>query len=69
MAVKEFTIGVSKTINLGNFQSYRVEASVVWEVDYRTGIEYEQQVTAAQKELRDLLEATYKAQRKTATGA
>jgi len=68
MAVKEFTIGVSKTINLGNFQSYRVEASVVWEVEEPYGL-YEQQVTDAQKKLRDLLETTFKAQRKTATGA
>ena len=67
MATKEFTIGVSKTINLGNFQSYRVEASVVWEV--MESSTYDEQMADAQKELRDLLEATYKAQRKTATGA
>ena len=65
MAIKQFTIGVSKTINLGNFQSYRVEASVT--VDLDPNLTNRQQMDTAQQELRNLLEATYKAQRKTAT--
>jgi hypothetical protein len=71
MAIKEFTIGVSKTINLGNFQSYRVEASIVWEVKdtaIAAGLSYDEQTTAAQNDLRNLLEQTFKSQRKTATG-
>lgn len=57
--ITQFTIGFSRTINLGNFQSARVEASVtvaVGEGDLETAI------PAAQIELRKLLEETYRAQ-------
>lgn len=60
---KEFTIGFSRTINLGNFESCRVEATIT------TGLppdvkaeEYDRLLGAAQAELRRLLVETYKAQ-------
>ena len=67
MAIKQFTIGTSKTINLCNFGSHRVEASIVWEVTEDAG-EFvppiQEQMKMAQEELRALREKTYKAQRK-----
>ena len=64
--ITEFSIGCSKTINLGNFQSIRVEASMtVNPADEDTSGEgWDECVAAAQKILRDLLEQTYKAQLK-----
>ena len=64
MAIKQFTIGTSKTVNLGNFESHKVEASVVWEVETDKGLTLGDQTRLAQEELRLLLEQTYKAQRK-----
>ena len=63
MPISQFTIGSSRTINLGNFESLRVEASVTWEIPehYRKdadGINGEHM--AAQEQLRKLLEETYK---------
>jgi hypothetical protein len=66
--IKQFTIGCSKTINLGNFQSLRIEASVVVEVETNrvTGDPViDPRINAkAQEQLKLLLEETYKAQRK-----
>lgn len=62
--VTEFSVGVSKTINLGNFQSLRVEASVTVQMDPRETLA--DASAAAQDELRQLLEATYQAQYKQA---
>lgn len=62
--VTEFSIGVSKTINLGNFQSLRVESSVTVSMD--PGETLADASAAAQEELRQLLEQTYKAQYKHA---
>lgn len=57
--VKEFTIGCSRTVNLGNFESVRIEASIT----VITDIEYSQELTGdAQKELRKLMEDTYRHQ-------
>lgn len=63
--VKEFTIGFSRTINLGNFESARVEASVTVEVTAEMLAKGHQAVMdASQAELRQLLELTYRAQMK-----
>lgn len=58
--IKEFSISFSRTINLGNFASARVEASVTHIVS--EVCDYETEKNAAQKELRQLLEETYKYQ-------
>jgi hypothetical protein len=60
--IKEFSVGCSRTINLGNFESLRVEASVTIEVP-ETG-DLQSLKDAAQVELRALLEDTYRAQHK-----
>lgn len=60
--IKQFTIGFSRTINLGNFESARVEASVVLEVEPDHNLELLKD--AAQMQLRDLLERTWRAQYK-----
>jgi hypothetical protein len=60
--ITEFSIGCSKTINLGNFQSIRVEASVT--VAMEPAETLADASAAAQDELRQLLEQTYLAQYK-----
>lgn len=58
----QITIGVSKTINLGNYNSMKVEASLVVapdELDDLTVVKRQ-----AQLELRSLIEETWHAQRK-----
>jgi hypothetical protein len=60
--IKQFMVGCSKTINLGNFQSLRIEAQVF--VDVEEGDNWPVIKRAAQDELKVLLEETYKAQRK-----
>lgn len=57
--ITQFTVGTSRTINLGNFESLRIEASVTIVVG---DDDYEQTVKQAQAELRLLLEETYRAQ-------
>lgn len=58
--IKQFTIGCSKTINLGNFQSIRVEASVTVEVpENETREGYTGMTANAQAELGRLLAETY----------
>ena len=64
MRVTEFSIGCSKTINLGNFQSLRIEASVTVSVDAEDDLATA--TSNAQEELRRLLEQTYQAQYKHA---
>jgi hypothetical protein len=58
--IKEFSIGCSRTINLGNFESLRVEASVT--MDVSENVDLQSCKEAAQVELRALLEDTYRAQ-------
>lgn len=58
--ITEFSIGCSKTINLGNYQSIRIEASVTVQMDPKETLA--DASAAAQDELRQLLENTYKAQ-------
>lgn len=55
--VKQFTVGFSRTVNLGNFESARVEASVVVENDADV-----EAIEEAQTTLRRLLEKTWEAQ-------
>ena len=62
MKIKEFTIGAARTINLGNYESMRIEALV-------TGIKEDNESWEASKnlvqlELRKLLEETYLAQKR-----
>ena len=58
--ITQFTIGLSRTINLGNFESMRVEASVTIDLDEREN--FEDCKIGAQRELRKLLEETYRNQ-------
>ena len=60
--IKQFTIGASHTLNQGNFNSYRIEASLTIEVP--EGDDYEVLKDRGQTELRRLLEETFKAQRR-----
>lgn len=60
--ITEFRIGCSHTINLGDYNSIRVEASVT--VAVQDGEKVEDLKEGAQRELRALLEETYKAQRR-----
>lgn len=60
--VKEFTIGCSKTINQGNFNSLRVEFSVT--VAVMEGEDWQQLAAQAQVDLRNKLNETYRAQRR-----
>ena len=63
--ITEFRIGCSKTINLGNFQNIRVEATVtvaLVDKDRSTHGNWKIAEEGAQEELRRLLEQTYKAQ-------
>lgn len=59
MKIEQFTIGVSRTINLGNFESFRLEASVTVNPEPES---LELAKANAQVELRRLLEETYRAQ-------
>src|SRR5262249_6108074 len=64
LRVKEFHVGCSKTINLGHYNSLKVEASLTVAMDPDEDIE---QISArAQKELYRLLEETYQSQYKSA---
>jgi hypothetical protein len=60
--IKEFTIGASHTINLGNYESLKIEASIT--VTPNEGEITEQEKTEAQSDLRALLVATYNDQRR-----
>ena len=65
MAISEIRVGYSRTINLGNFESARVEASVT--VDIPAGADPSEFKQNAQVELRELLEETWKSQHKERT--
>ena len=58
--ITEFSVGASRTINLGNYESLRIEASVTVSMDAQDSLAAASD--AAQKELRKLLEQTYLAQ-------
>jgi len=59
--VKEFTVGVSHTVNLGNYESLHVEASVT--LDCEDG-DWETARMQAQEALKVLLEDSVKEQSK-----
>ena len=60
---KEFTVGFSRTINLGNFESCRVEASLTVSLPENVkAAEFDTLQKAAQVDLRNLWEDTYKRQ-------
>jgi hypothetical protein len=59
--MKEFTIGASHTINLGHYESLRVEASVTKSLNQGDDVLAEMQ--RAQSELRELLQSTFYQQR------
>lgn len=61
-SIIEFSVGCSRTINLGNYSSIKVEATVTVEV--HEGCDWGELKEKAQKELRALLEETYRAQYK-----
>ncbi|HEY2530301.1 MAG TPA: hypothetical protein VGJ20_20585 [Xanthobacteraceae bacterium] len=58
--ITQFSVGTSRTINLGNFESLRVEASIT--IDVAETDDMVQLRSQAQQMLRQLLEDTYNAQ-------
>ena len=60
MRIAQFTVATSRTINLGNFESLRVEGSVVVDLSEDDNIDFAR--SQAQKQLRQLLEDTYRYQ-------
>lgn len=58
--ITQFTVGCSRTINLGNFENVRVESSVT--VTLEDGQNLDRCKAMAQQELRKLLEETYRNQ-------
>ena len=64
--ITSFTIGASHTVNRGNYESTRIECSLVIEVP--AGDDYEVLKDKAQSELRRLLEETWRAQSNAGKG-
>jgi len=63
--ITQFAIGVSHTVNLGNFESMRIEASMTWEVGQNVDqFEFDEIKLRAQQELKKICRETYLAQRK-----
>lgn len=60
--IKEFTVGCSKTVNQGNFNSLRVEFSLT--IAVMEGEDWHELAAQAQVDLRDKLNETYRAQRR-----
>jgi hypothetical protein len=60
--ITQFVVGCSRTINIGNFESVRVEASVTTSVDEDSVKNLSEMEERAQDKLRTLLEETYKHQ-------
>lgn len=58
--ISQFTVGMSRTFNLGNFESLRIEGSIT--VDLNEGESLADAKAQAQQDLRTLMEQTYKAQ-------
>ena len=61
MPIKQFSIGFSRTINLGNYESARVEASVTIETEAGNDYCFDM-VDAAQGDLSHLLKETMRTQ-------
>jgi len=66
MKLSQFSIGFSRTVNLGNYESCKVEAHVTIDVGEQDSMM--ETYDAAQLELRQLLEETWKAQHKPRNG-
>jgi hypothetical protein len=60
--IREFTVGASKTVNMGNFNSLRVEASVTYTLE--EGQEFRDQYTICMHQLKSMLNDNYKIQLK-----
>lgn len=60
MQLTELRVGAARTINLGNYESIKIEASVTMEVDPEDDLL--ETKASMQVHLRGLLEDTYKAQ-------
>ena len=60
--ISQFSVGCSRTVNLGNFESLRIEAQVV--VPVNEGNDFAKLKDEAQTELRKLMEQTYREQHK-----
>jgi len=60
--ITEFRIGVAHTMNLGNYESMRIEASVTYSVEEGEDTSFLK--THAQQELKNLCRETYLAQRR-----
>ena len=60
--IKEFVLGCSKTVNLGNYNSIRVEASVT--VTVPEGDDFAALKAIAQEDIKIMIEETYTAQLK-----
>ena len=58
--IKEFKVGFSRTVNMQNFNSVRIEAGLV--IDVNEGDDFEQLKGQAQVELRALIEDTWNRQ-------
>lgn len=60
--ISQFTVSFSRTVNLGSFNSARVEASITIDVPKGVNGVYDDLKQKVQPELRKLLEETYKYQ-------
>ena len=71
--ITEFRIGCARTINLGNYESLRIEASVTMNVPEIANpndraANMDDLKSVAQSELRKLMEQTYREQHKDKAG-
>jgi hypothetical protein len=64
--ITSITVGVAKTINLGDFNSIKINASVVVEISDPSELEGAHGM--AQEELGKLMSETYRAQRRQPPG-
>ena len=62
MKLTELRVGFARTINLGNFESLRVEASVTTDLTEADNLDLNRVHDVMQTELRTLLEETYRRQ-------
>lgn len=60
--ITEFRVGAAHTFNLGNFESFRIEASIT--ISVNEGDDYEALTTQAQAALKEQLTRTYTEQRR-----
>ena len=67
LTVVEFSIGASHTVNLGNYNSIKIDAGLT--ITVKEGADFAALRTQAQEVLRNMLEETYKAQRRKGAAA